>query len=87
MVSTFEVNNKFATVEILVYADKIIKKNRFGMKQDRTIAVTDEAIYNFKGKNLQRKILLTDVAGISKTVAPSKDQKLFAIHHSSAHDY
>ena len=37
--------------ETLLFADKIIKVNRYGIKQERNIVITDKAIYNFHKKS------------------------------------
>lgn len=37
--------------EKMLFADKIIKVNRYGIKQERNIVITDKAIYNFHKKS------------------------------------
>ena len=39
--------------EKLLFSDKLIKINRYGLSQERNILITDKAIYNLKkkGKN------------------------------------
>lgn len=37
--------------EILLFSDKLIKINRFGVRQQRKILITDLAVYNFKHKS------------------------------------
>ena len=36
--------------EKLLFTDKINKKNRYGLTQERNILITDQAIYNLKKK-------------------------------------
>ena len=38
------------TLERIVFSGKVIKYNRFGMKQDRTILLTNLNLYNIKKK-------------------------------------
>ena len=52
------VNNISTTLDQLVFADILKKKNRFGFQQKRIIVITDNAIYNIKEKSLQRKVFL-----------------------------
>ena len=37
--------------ENLIFSDKIIKINRYGINQERFILITDKAIYNLKKKS------------------------------------
>ena len=37
--------------EQLLFSDKIIKVNRYGLSQERNILITNEAIYNLKKKS------------------------------------
>ena len=37
--------------EKLLFSDKIIKVNRYGLSQERNILITDKAIYNLKRKS------------------------------------
>ena len=71
----------------LVYADNIKKKNSRGSIQKRIIAITNNAVYNFDGKKLKRKIFIKDLLGLSKTVHPSTNLITFTIHHLFEHDY
>ena len=36
--------------EKLLFSDKLIKINRYGLSQERNILITDKAIYNLKKK-------------------------------------
>ena len=38
-------------IERIVFSGKVIKYNRFGMKQDRTILLTNLNLYNIKKKS------------------------------------
>ena len=37
--------------EKLLFSDKLIKINRYGLSQERNILITDKAIYNLKKKS------------------------------------
>ena len=53
-----EISNQYFSLETLLLAGNIKKFNEWGLKQDRILAVTDEAIYNIKGTKVKRKILV-----------------------------
>ena len=42
-------------IERIVFSGKVIKYNRFGMKQDRTILLTNLNLYNIKKKSKEFK--------------------------------
>ena len=47
--------------EELLFSDKIIKINRYGLSQERNIIITNKAIYNLKkkgNKNIFYKIII-----------------------------
>lgn len=62
--------------ETLLFSDKIIKINRYNMSQDRQIVISNKAIYNFKKKELKRRIDLSKMKGISITKVTDE----FVIH-------
>jgi hypothetical protein len=50
-----------AAAEEVIYSDSLVKINRLGMRQQRTLVITTIAIYNFKPKSyaaFQRRIKL-----------------------------
>ena len=51
--------------EKLYFSDKITKVNHYGMSQERSIILTDKALYNMKKRDLRRKILYSDIRGIT----------------------
>lgn len=70
--------------EKILFSDKIIKINRYNMSQDRQLVITNKAIYNFKKKEMKRKILLSVILGIS--ISKLTDE--FVIHGQEAeYDY
>jgi len=70
--------------EKLLFSDKIIKVNRYGLSQERNILITDKAIYNLKRKISKRRIPLKIIFGI--TINKLTDE--FVIHGTDAeYDY
>ncbi len=66
----------FNSKETIIFTDKIIKINRFNMKQERNFILTSNGIYNMKSKSLKRRIDLKDVQGVTV----SKVNYEFVIH-------
>lgn len=75
--------------EVLHYADKITKINRYGKKQTRLFAITDKAIYNLKevssaaGVEVKRRVELVSVKRLSR----SWKSRQFIVHVPSEYDY
>jgi len=70
--------------EKIYYADLITKINHYGMNQERTIMLTDKALYNMKKKTLKRKINYNEILGVTY----SKLTFEFVIHGSNEeYDY
>lgn len=70
----------------MLFADKVKKTNMFDWTQERTLAITNVAIYNVHKKECKRRIPLSDFGGITKTVHPSKANE-FTVHVPSSYDY
>ena len=51
--------------EKLLYSDIITKVNHYGMAQERSIILTDKALYNMKKKALRRRLSYNDIRGIT----------------------
>ncbi len=67
-----------------MFSDRIIKINRYNMSQDRQIVITNKALYNFKKKDLKRRIDLTQILGVS--ISKLTDE--FVVHGNEAeYDY
>lgn len=64
----------------LLFADKVKKTNSFEWTQERTLLVTNNAIYNIHKKSVKRTISLNIIEGITKTMAPSKNVVEFTIN-------
>ena len=72
--------------EKFLFSDLIYKKNKFGFNQSRNFVLTDNALYNLKGKKLQRRFDISKLKGITTSVA--KGSQEFVIHgNEEEHDY
>ena len=72
--------------EDIYYSDKIIKirQGLFSSNQERNIIITNQALYNFKGKEKKRRIEINNLSGI--TISRTTDQ--FIIHgKNEEYDY
>ena len=70
--------------EKLYFSGMITKINHYGMSQERSIILTEKALYNMKKKSLRRKIAYTDIRGITY----SKLTYEFVIHgNDDEYDY
>jgi len=59
----------------------------FDWTQERTLAITDNAIYNIHKKAIKRCIEFKHVGGMTKTVSPSKCITEFTVHVPNTYDY
>jgi hypothetical protein len=57
----------------------------FGWNQERILAITSEHIFNIKKNKPKRKIPITLLGGISKTIGANRAE--FTIHVPSQYDY
>ena len=70
--------------EKLYFSGMITKINHYGMSQERSIILTDKALYNMKKKSLRRKISYNDIRGITY----SKLTYEFVVHgNDDEYDY
>ena len=72
--------------EDIYYSDKIIKirQGLFSSNQERNIIITNQALYNFKGKEKKRRIEINNLSGI--TISRTTEQ--FIIHgKNEEYDY
>ena len=74
-------------LETLVFADRIKKYNSFWRWQNRTIAITNRAVYNIEKYQVKREILIEDISAIIKTVPPSKNSTEFTLRVRKEYDY
>jgi hypothetical protein len=71
--------------ETLVFSGKVKKFNPYDWLQERTLVITNHAIYNFNGKSLQRKIFVKNLKGVTKSTATEAGE--FVMHCQSEYDY
>ena len=77
---------KIINGEKFLFSDYIYKKNKFGFNQSRICIITDNALYNLKGKKLQRRFDISKLKGITTSIA--KGSQEFVIHgNEEEHDY
>jgi tRNA A-37 threonylcarbamoyl transferase component Bud32 len=70
--------------EKVYYSDVITKINHYGLSQERSIILTDVALYNMKKKELKRRIPYKEILGISYSNISNE----FAIHGNNCqYDY
>jgi serine/threonine protein kinase len=70
--------------EKLYYSDVITKINHYGLSQERSIILTDVALYNMKKKELKRRIPYKEILGITFSNLSNE----FVIHgNNSQYDY
>lgn len=67
---------KIINNEIILYSDAIIKINRHGQAQERSLIITNLALYNLKKKELKRRVEIKNIKGISC----SSESKELVIH-------
>ena len=79
-----EILSSINSKEILYYSGKIIKTNHFNMSQERSLVLTDEALYNFQKKKLKRRIRYNQIRGITY----SELSQEFVVHgNDDEYDY
>lgn len=66
----------FLRDEVILFSDVLNKINRYGLSQERSIIISQKAIYNLKKKELKRRIEIHNIKGISC----AKDNDEFVIH-------
>jgi hypothetical protein len=72
-------------LESLVYSTKVLKFNRFGMKQERNLILTTNQIANIKGKGFQRSIRVQTIRALSRSTV--KNDFDFIVHVKDEYDY
>ena len=82
IVATFDTDKD----EKVVYSCVVAKINRWGMKQDRTLLLTNFNLFNIKDKKkVQRKILLSSIKAITMSTKDKNPE--FVVHIRSEYDY
>lgn len=73
--------------DTFLYANMVKKTNMFEWTQERTLVITNQALYNIHKKKIKRVIMIAEIGGITKTVKPSKNEVEFTVHVPSSYDY
>jgi len=68
-----------------MFSGKVVKWNKYGIKQDRSLVITNLNVYNFKKKSLRRVVPIEQLAGLTKLL--KADSKEFVIHVKKDYDY
>lgn len=71
--------------EEVIFSCSVIKFNRWGMKQERTLLLTNLSLYNIKKDQVQRKISINSIKALTKSTNPNNAQ--FIVHVRSEYDY
>lgn len=69
-----------------MYANKVKKTNMFEWAQERTLVITDKALYNIHKKNIKRVIRIDSIDGLTKCTGGKKNDE-FTVHVSKEYDY
>ena len=69
--------------EKILFSDFVVKINRKSKEQNRTMLITDKAVYNIKNYKVQRRILLMNLVSVT-TSATSEE---FVMHIPEEYDY
>ena len=63
---------------VIMFSGKVQKWNKYTIKQDRSLIITNLNVYNFKRKKLRRVVEIEKLAGLTKLLRP--DNQEFVIH-------
>lgn len=59
--------------EEVVFSCVVIKFNRWGMRQDRTLLLTNQNLYNIKKDHVQRRIGVHSIKAVTKSTNPNNN--------------
>jgi len=71
--------------EKVIFSCIVVKFNRWGMRQDRFLLLTNQYLYNIKKDNVQRKISIGSIKAMTKST--KEDNTEFIVHVRSEYDY
>ena len=71
--------------EKVIFSCVVVKYNRFGMKQERALLLTNFNLYNIKKDQVKRRIDIADIRAMTKSSKPAC--KEFVIHVFNQYDY
>lgn len=70
---------------VIMFSGKVQKWNKYTIKQERSLVITNLNIYNFKRKKLRRTVSIGNLAGLTKLL--KSDSQEFVIHVKQDYDY
>ncbi len=76
-------NPSIVNNEKIFLSTAITKYNDFGLRQERSLCVTDKAVYNLKKNKVQRRIPLEKLEAMSLSTQSSE----FVLHVKDEYDY
>jgi hypothetical protein len=71
--------------EVVVFSCKLLKYNRFKMRQERNLLLTTDKIANVKSNEFKRSIEIKNIKAITKSL--TKDNWEFIVHVHDEYDY
>lgn len=71
--------------EEVVFSCVVVKFNRWGIRQDRTLLLTNQNLFNIKKDHVQRRIGVQSIKAVTKSTNPNNNQ--FIVHVKSEYDY
>ena len=77
--------SRIDSIETILFITKVLKYNRNYWRQNRIFLITDAAIYNLKKVDIQRRILLDDLEGVTRSTSSTCFE--FVIHVQLDYDY
>ena len=70
---------------VIMFSGKVQKWNKYTIKQERSLVITNLNIYNFKRKKLRRVVPIEKLGGLTKLLR--SDNQEFVIHVKQDYDY
>ena len=77
--------NKLQKNEHIVFSCKVMKYNRFGIKQDRFLLLSTQKLCNVKKQEFKREIKIYDIEALTKSTEANNME--FIVHIKDAYDY
>ena len=71
--------------EIVIFSCILEKRNRWGFSQERTLLLTNHALYNLKDTEIKRRINVKSLKAITRSSI--KDSLEFVVHVHNEYDY
>ena len=78
-----EIVDQLESEERIIFSILVVKKNNWGIKQDRTMLVTNSHYYNIEDNKIKRKVDIKDIMAF--TVSMNCND--FILHVHNEYDY